>query len=592
MSDWQRTHTCGELRESHIGQTVVLNGWVNTYRSYNNQVFVDLRDRYGITQVVFESEDAELQKLANSVGREFVLSVTGVVAARLKGKENAKLSTGSVELKATAAKLLNGCPTPPFEITEFGTELANEDIRLQYRYLDLRRKSLQDTLILRHRLCKTIRDTLDAQGFLEVETPLLGKSTPEGARDYLVPSRVYHGEWFALPQSPQLYKQLLMVAGYDKYFQIARCLRDEDLRADRQPEFTQLDLEMSFVEMEDIFRVIESLAKSIFKECLGIEIPTPFPRMAYDEAMLKYGSDKPDLRYALEIVDVTSIAAKAEFKVFKDVLASGGVIRGLCAKGAANTFSNSDLKPGGKLSEHVGRYGAKGLAWMKVEADKLTGSIEKFFAPEVQAELRTAMKAEAGDVLLFVADKESVVCDALGALRTHLASLLKLYDPDAKVFNILWVVDFPSFMYDAEDKRWVANHHPFTAPRDEDLAHLDTDPGKVKAKAYDLVMNGYEVGGGSIRIHSPQVQSKVFQVLGMDEELAKSRFGFLLDALKFGAPPHGGIALGIDRWAMMLAGTTNIRDVIAFPKNAKARDLMTGAPAGVDNRQLKDLGLK
>ena len=592
MSDWQRTHTCGELRDSHIGQTVVLNGWVNTYRSYNNQVFVDLRDRYGVTQVVFESEDAELQKLANSVGREFVLSVTGVVAARLKGKENPKLSTGDIELKATGASVLNACPTPPFEITEFGNELANEDIRLQYRYLDLRRKSLQDTLILRHRLCKTIRDTLDAGGFLEVETPLLGKSTPEGARDYLVPSRVYHGEWFALPQSPQLYKQLLMVAGYDKYFQIARCLRDEDLRADRQPEFTQLDLEMSFVEMEDIFKVIEKLSQAIFKDCLDIDLPIPFPRMGYDEAMLKYGSDKPDLRYALEIVDVGSIAAKSEFKVFKDVLASGGVIRGLCAKGAATTFSNSDLKPGGKLSEQVGRYGAKGLAWMKVEGDKLTGSIEKFFPPEVQAELRTAMKAEPGDVLLFVADKENVVCDALGALRTHLASLLKLYDPDAKVFNILWVVDFPSFMYDPEDKRYVANHHPFTAPRDEDLPLLDTDPGKVKAKAYDLVMNGYEVGGGSIRIHSPVVQSKVFKVLGMDEELAKSRFGFLLDALKFGAPPHGGIALGIDRWAMMLAGTTNIRDVIAFPKNAKARDLMTGAPAGVDNRQLKDLGLK
>ncbi|WP_020473963.1 aspartate--tRNA ligase [Zavarzinella formosa] len=592
MSDWQRTHTCGELRESHIGQTVTLNGWVNTYRSYNNQVFVDLRDRYGVTQVVFESEDAELQKLANSVGREFVLSVTGAVAARLKGKENAKLATGAVELKASAAKVLNACPTPPFEITEFGNELANEDIRLQYRYLDLRRKTLQDTMILRHRLCKTIRDTLDAQGFLEVETPLLGKSSPEGARDYLVPSRVYHGEWFALPQSPQLYKQLLMVAGYDKYFQIARCLRDEDLRADRQPEFTQLDMEMSFIEMEDIFRVIENLSKAIFKDCLDIDIPTPFRRMGYDEAMLKYGSDKPDLRYALEIVDVGAVAAKSEFKVFKDVLASGGVIRGLCAKGAADKFSNSDLKPGGKLSEHVGRYGAKGLAWMKVEGDKLTGSIEKFFPAAVQQELRQVMNAESGDVLLFVADKESVVCDALGALRIHLASLLKLYDPDAKVFNILWVVDFPSFMYDAEDKRWVANHHPFTAPRDEDIPHLDTDPGKVKAKAYDLVMNGYEVGGGSIRIHSPVVQSKAFQVLGMDEETAKSRFGFLLDALKFGAPPHGGIALGIDRWVMMLAGTTNIRDVIAFPKNAKSRDLMTGAPAGVDNRQLKDLGLK
>ncbi len=592
MSDWQRTHTCGELRAAHVGQTVVLNGWVNTYRSYNNQVFVDLRDRYGITQVVFESEDADLQKLANGVSREFVLSVTGAVAPRLKGKENAKLATGAVEVKATAATVLNGCPTPPFEITEFGNELANEDVRLQYRYLDLRRKTLQDTLIQRHRLCKTIRDTLDAQGFLEVETPLLGKSSPEGARDYLVPSRVYHGEWYALPQSPQLYKQLLMVAGYDKYFQIARCLRDEDLRADRQPEFTQLDLEMSFVEMEDIFAVIENLSKAIFKACLDIDIPTPFPRMGYDEAMLKYGSDKPDLRYGLEIVDIGGVAAKADFKVFKEVLASGGVVRGLCAKGAADKFSNSDLKPGGKLSEHVGRYGAKGLAWMKVEGDKLTGSIEKFFPPAVQQELRQAMGAETGDVLLFVADTEGVACDALGALRAHLATLLKLYDPSASTFNVLWVVDFPSFMYDAEDKRWVANHHPFTAPRDADIPLLDSDPGKVRAKAYDLVMNGYEVGGGSIRIHRNDVQSRVFKMLGMEAAEAKARFGFLLDALQSGAPPHGGIALGIDRWCMILAGTTNIRDVIAFPKNKQARDLMSGAPAVVEARQLKDLGLK
>jgi aspartyl-tRNA synthetase len=592
MAEWQRTHTCGELRDSHIGQTVTLNGWVNIQRTYPNQVFIDLRDRYGITQLVFDADNKELYSLGESFGREFVISVTGVVAARGDKAQNPKLATGKVEVQVKTARVLNECPTPPFEVTEFGTELANEDLRLQYRYLDLRRKSLQDVLIMRHRLCKTIRDYLDEHGFLEVETPLLGKSAPEGARDYLVPSRMYHGEFYALPQSPQLYKQLLMVGGFDKYFQIARCLRDEDLRADRQPEFTQLDLEMSYVEMDDIFRVIEGLSAEIFQRCLGLTVPTPFMRMPYKEAMLKYGSDKPDLRFGMEIVDIGAIAAKTEFKVFKDVLGKGGVVRGLNAKGAATKFSNSDLKPGGKLSEQVGVYGAKGLAWMKVEGDKLTGSIEKFFPADVQAELRTAMNAENGDVLLFVADTEEVTCNALGGLRSHLGLLLKLYDPAAKDFKIFWVVDFPSFMHDSEENRWVANHHPFTAPRDEDLQYLESEPGRVYAKAYDLVMNGYEVGGGSIRIHNPQVQAQVFKSLGMDEESAKSRFGFLLDALKLGAPPHGGIALGIDRWAMMLASTTNIRDVIAFPKNAKGRDMMTGAPAEVEQRQLRDLGLK
>ena len=602
MAEWQRTHSCGDLREAQVGQTVILNGWINTLRSYNDQVFVDLRDRYGITQVVIEATEKELTEPAKEFSREYVLSVEGVVAARLPGKENAKISTGKIEVKAKKIHILNRCPTPPFEITEFGSELANEDLRLQYRFLDLRRKSLQDTIITRYRINKTIRDYLDEQGFLEVETPLLGKSTPEGARDYLVPSRLFHGEFYALPQSPQLYKQLLMVAGYDKYFQIARCLRDEDLRADRQPEFTQLDLEMSFVEMDDIFKVIEGLSVEIFKRCLNIEMKLPIPRLKYADVMLRYGSDKPDLRYGMEIIDVTEFASQADFKVFKDVIAVGGVVRGLCAKKASGTFSNTDLKPGGKLSEFVSRYGAKGLAWMKVDGDKLTGSIEKFFSPAIQQGIRTKMQAESGDVLLFVADQESVVCDALGALRQHVAILLKLYTnwwergensrPTADDFKLAWILDFPSFMYDAEDKRWVANHHPFTAPMDEHLQYLESDPGKVYAKAYDLVMNGYEVGGGSIRIHNPEVQSRVFTALGMDLENARQRFGFLLDALKFGAPPHGGIALGLDRWAMMLSGTTNIRDVIAFPKNQRGRDLMTGAPAVVDARQLKDLGLK
>jgi aspartyl-tRNA synthetase len=592
MADWQRTHTCGELREAHVGTTVTLNGWVHTYRDHNQFVFIDLRDRYGITQVVFEPDrGAELFAAARELRSEWVISVRGKVAHRLPGKENPDLDTGAVEVKVEELRVLNRCPKMPFEITEFGDDLAGEEKRLEYRYLDLRRQSLQETLILRHRLCKVIRDHLDARGFLEIETPLLGRSTPEGARDYLVPSRVWPGEWYALPQSPQLYKQLLMVAGYDRYFQIARCLRDEDLRADRQPEFTQLDLEMSFVEQDDVLAVIEGLTAEIFRRCIGVEIPTPLRRLSYAEAMLTYGSDKPDLRYGLEIVDVTDLADQTEFRVFRDVVAAGGRVRGLNAKGAAGRFSNTDLKPKGKLSAFVEQYGAKGLAWFKVEGGKLTSTIEKFVPAAVQDALRQRLGAEDGDLLLFVADSEATVCAALGALRAHLASVLKLYDPDGKNFAITWVVDFPMFVWDDEEKRWAANHHPFTAPKDEDLAILESDPGRVKAKAYDLVINGYECGGGSVRIHTEAVQQRIFRILGMDQEQQMRRFGFLLDALRLGAPPHGGIALGIDRWAMMLAGTTNIRDVIAFPKNQKARDLMTSAPSEVERRQLKELGL-
>jgi aspartyl-tRNA synthetase len=621
MAEWQRTHTCGEIRESHIGQTVTLNGWVLITRNFPNQVFVDLRDRYGLTQVVFEDGDAAMFAEANKVGREYVLSVTGVVRKRVPGKERADIGTGQVELEGKTLRILNASPPLPFSITEFpDEELANEDIRLQYRYLDLRRRSIQKVLVLRHRISKIIRDYMDSHGFLEMETPLLGKSTPEGARDYLVPSRVFNGEYFALPQSPQLYKQLLMISGYDRYFQLARCLRDEDLRADRQPEFTQLDVEMSFVEREDVLKVMEGLAAELLQQCLGVTIQLPLPRLSYAEAMLRYGSDKPDLRFGMEIADISDIATASEFGVFKNAVAAGGVVRGLNAKDAATKFSNSDLKPGGKLSEFVAQYKAKGLAWMKFEAGKFTGSIEKFFSDELKAKLIERMGVANGDVVLFVADKEDVVCDSLGALRSHLASVLKLYKNwwDAKAehdaieekaakqekrspkpfvakpeqFQLLWVLDFPMFGWDADEKRWAAMHHPFTAPMDEDVPNLDTDPGKVRAKAYDMVMNGYEVGGGSIRIHRNDVQTKVFKLLGMELDEAKKRFGFLLDALQSGAPPHGGIALGLDRWCMILAGTTNIRDVIAFPKNQKARDLMTGAPASVDARQLKELGLK
>jgi aspartyl-tRNA synthetase len=587
-----------------------LSGWTNTSRAYNDQVFVDLRDRYGLTQVVFEADSPDLFRSAQEIRGEWVLSVRGTVRERLPDKHNPKLATGDVEVLAQDLQILSRCPTTPFEVRSVplegqlmgDPELANEDLRLQYRYLDLRRPGLQRTLAVRHRLNKVIRDYLDRQGFLEIETPLLGRSTPEGARDYLVPSRIFTGQWYALPQSPQLYKQLLMVAGYDRYFQIAHCLRDEDLRADRQPEFTQLDLELSFAEMDDVFGVIEGLVAEIFRQCVGVGIPLPVPRLRYDDVMLRYGSDKPDLRYGLEIADVSDLAGRSEFKVFRDVLAASGAVRVLTATGAAERFSNTELKPGGKLAEFVAGFGAKGLAWMKVEAAKLAGGIEKFFPPPLQQELRQRVKASPGDLLLFVADKEDVVAQALGNLRTHLAATLKLVDPAKKDFKVAWVVDFPSFVWDKDEKRWAANHHPFTSPQDEfldllrtvsaeDLARPDGPLAKVKAKAYDLVINGYEAAGGSIRIHNPEVQASLFRVLGMTPEQARQRFGFLLDALSYGAPPHGGIAMGLDRMTMLLAGTTNIRDVIAFPKNQKARDLMTGAPAPVDPKQLKELGL-
>jgi aspartyl-tRNA synthetase len=601
MAEWRRTHTCGELRQEHVGQTVVLNGWANSYRAYPDQVFVDLRDRYGLTQVVLESDHPDVFAVAGEIRDEWVLAVRGKVRERLPGKHNPKLATGDIEVLAEELIVLNRCPTPPFQVmsipleTGFGDpDLAGEDLRLQYRYLDLRRPSLQRTIALRHRLNKVIRDYLDAERFLEVETPLLGRSTPEGARDYLVPSRIWQDEktakpfWYALPQSPQLYKQLLMVAGYDRYFQIARCLRDEDLRADRQPEFTQLDLEMSFVEQDDVLVLIERLIAEIFQKCAGATIPLPLPRLPYEQAMLLYGSDKPDLRFGLEILELSDLADKTTFKVFQDAVSSGGKIRGLNVTGGADKFSRKGLD---QLTEFVGQYGAKGLAWLKVEAEKFTSPIEKFLPADVQTTLRQRCNAAAGDLLLIVADKEDVVCQSLGNLRTHLASSLGLIDPARREFKAAWVVDFPSFIWDDEEKRWAANHHPFTAPRDEDLPILESEPAKVRAKAYDLVINGYEAGGGSIRIHNPDVQARMFAQLGMSPEQARQRFGFLLDALKFGAPPHGGIALGLDRLTMILAGTTNIRDVLAFPKNQKARDLMTGAPAPVDGKQLRELGL-
>jgi aspartyl-tRNA synthetase len=599
MTPWRRTHTCGELRESHIGQSVTLNGWVNTSRTHANQVFIDLRDRYGLTQIVLDAQDsAELFAVGEGVRSEWVLSVTGKVRARLPGAANPKLATGAIEVEAFELRILNRCPNPPFEVHSVPLEggtlgdppvLAGEDLRLKNRFLDLRRAPLQRTLAMRHRLNKVIRDYLDTKGFLEIETPLMGRSTPEGARDYLVPSREFPGEWYALPQSPQIYKQLLMVAGYDKYFQIAHCMRDEDLRADRQPEFTQLDLEMSFVEQDDVLGVIEGLTAEIFGRCLGLTIPLPLQRLQYADAMLRYGSDKPDLRYAMEIAEVSDIAAKMEMPHYREALAGGGCIRGLNAKGVAEKFSRKILD---NLAEKYRGAGGTMLVYVKVEADKVSSSIAKVLTPEIQAELLQRLGGAPGDLLLIGAGcSADATAQAMGALRQQVAQHLNLVDPTKKDFRVAWVVAFPSFTWDEEEKRWAANHHPFTAPRDEDLAILESEPGKVRAKAYDLVINGYEIGGGSIRIHDPEVQSRMFRMLGMSDEQAKQRFGFLLDALKYGAPPHGGLALGLDRMTMMLAGTANIRDVIAFPKNQRARDLMTGAPAQVDAKQLKELGL-
>ncbi len=587
MAGYRRSHTCGELRTTHVGETVTLCGWVDVRRDHGGLVFIDLRDRYGVTQVKFlPSQGKGMFETATKLGREFVIAVTGKVENRPEGNRNPKLPTGEVEVVVTEVILLNESALPPFEITNIEEDLASEDLRLKYRFLDLRRPAMQQTLILRHKLNKIVHRYFDRLGFIEIETPMLGKSTPEGARDYLVPSRVHHGLWYALPQSPQLYKQIMMVAGYDKYYQIARCLRDEDLRANRQPEFTQLDMEMSFVEREDVLQVIEGLTQEVFGELIGVNVPTPFPRLSYTQAMLKYGSDKPDLRFGLEIVELSEWAATTEFKVFRSALAAQGCVRGLCVTAAAEQFSRKGIE---QLEEHAKRYGAKGLAWAKVEADKLNSSIEKFIPAPAQAALRQKMGAKPGDLLLFVADKEETVCAALGAVRTHLGTHLKLFPPRACHFA--WVLDFPLFMWDPEENRWVANHHPFTSPMDEDIPLLTTQPEKARAKAYDLVINGDECGGGSIRIHRPDVQQQVFNLLGIPPESAQKRFGFLLDALKYGAPPHGGIALGLDRWVMMLAGLSNIRDCIAFPKTQKAMDLMTGAPSAVDAKQLKELGL-
>lgn len=582
-----RTHTCGELRPEHIGQTVTLAGWVDSYRDHGRGLFVDLRDRYGKTQIVFAPEAGdELLEQARGLRAEFVVAVTGVVALRPAGTANPKLPTGEVELRARSMQVLNPSLTPP--VQPGAKEVPGEDLRLKYRYLDLRRPEMQRTLILRHRIIKTMRDYFDEHGFIEIETPMLGRSTPEGARDYLVPSRIHPGKFYALPQSPQLYKQILMVAGYDRYVQVARCFRDEDLRADRQPEFTQLDLEMSFVTADDVMNMIDGLMARLAQTILNRTLQLPLPRMTYDEAMERYGHDAPDLRFGMELIDATDLAAASELRVFREAAAAGRRVRGLNAPQAAARYSRKALD---ELAETARGFGAKGLIWFKVEeGPTLASPSAKNLGPGIESRLIERMQARPGDLLLFVADRFEITCKALYGLRRQLGEALQLYEPGT--LHCSWVVEFPMFARDEETGGWTAMHHPFTAPRPQDLELLATDPGRCRAQAYDLVINGYEAGGGTIRIHDNRIQQQVFGLLGIDAQAARERFGFLLEALQYGAPPHGGIALGIDRVVMLFAGLDNIRDCIAFPKTQRATDLMTEAPGEVEPRQLEELHVR
>ena len=582
----KRTHKCTELSEKNIGEKVTVMGWVNRRRDLGGLLFVTLRDISGILQIVFNNEtDPALFLKAGQLKSEYVIAVTGTVAMRSPEAINPKMKTGTIEVIAEDVRILSEAETPPIYIEE--NLDANESIRLKYRYLDLRRPDMQRNLILRHRLAKIARDYFSEKGFLEIETPMLTRSTPEGARDYLVPSRVHPGKFYALPQSPQLFKQLLMVAGFDRYFQIVRCFRDEDLRADRQPEFTQIDLEMSFVNAEDVMEVNEGFIKKVFKELKGIDIETPLPRLTYKEAMERYGSDKPDIRFGLELVDVSDLIAGCGFKVFSQAVEEGGSVRAINGKGCSK-FSRKEIDA---LNEHVKTYRAKGLAWIAVEENGLRSSITKFFKQAELDAILARVQAEPGDLIFFVADsKNEIVFDALGHLRLELARKLELTSKDD--YKLLWITEFPLLEYDEEEKRWVAKHHPFTSPMDEDIEFLETDPGRVRAKAYDMIINGNEVGGGSIRIHSQDLQSRMFKVLGFSKEQAWARFGFLLDAFKYGTPPHGGLAYGFDRLVMILAGAESIRDVIAFPKVQNASDLMTNAPDVVDSKQLEELSIK
>ncbi|EMQ1326653.1 aspartate--tRNA ligase [Staphylococcus aureus] len=583
----KRTTYCGLVTEAFLGQEITLKGWVNNRRDLGGLIFVDLRDREGIVQVVFNPAfSEEALKIAETVRSEYVVKVQGTVTKRDPETVNPKIKTGQVEVQVTNIKVINKSETPPFSINEENVNV-DENIRLKYRYLDLRRQELAQTFKMRHQITRSIRQYLDDEGFFDIETPVLTKSTPEGARDYLVPSRVHDGEFYALPQSPQLFKQLLMISGFDKYYQIVKCFRDEDLRADRQPEFTQVDIEMSFVDQEDVMQMGEEMLKKVVKEVKGLEINGAFPRMTYKEAMRRYGSDKPDTRFEMELIDVSQLGRDMDFKVFKDTVENDGEIKAIVAKGAAEQYTRKDMDA---LTEFVNIYGAKGLAWVKVVEDGLTGPIGRFFETENVETLLTLTGAEAGDLVMFVADKPNVVAQSLGALRVKLAKELGLID-ETKL-NFLWVTDWPLLEYDEDAKRYVAAHHPFTSPKEADIAKLGTAPEEAEANAYDIVLNGYELGGGSIRIHDGELQEKMFEVLGFTKEQAQEQFGFLLDAFKYGAPPHGGIALGLDRLVMLLTNRTNLRDTIAFPKTASATCLLTNAPGEVSDKQLEELSLR
>jgi aspartyl-tRNA synthetase len=585
LGDWKRTHYCGQLSAADIGREVCLMGWVMRRRDHGGLIFIDLRDREGIVQLALDPDrDPEAHAKADRVRNEYVVAIFGTVSPRPEGTVNTRMATGEVEVEVRELRILNTAKTPPFMIDDFG-EVA-ENIRLKHRFLDLRRPTLQQNLMLRHRVARTVRTYLDGEGFLEIETPVLTKSTPEGARDYLVPSRVNPGTFYALPQSPQLFKQLLMVSGFDRYCQIVKCFRDEDLRADRQPEFTQIDCEMSFVNRDDVLAVMEGMIATVFREALEVDVELPMRRMTYAEAMERFGVDNPDLRFGLELRDISAIVDGCGFKVFTDALYGGGLVKAMNAKGCG-TFSRKEMDD---LTDFVKIYGAKGLAYVKVTAEGWQSPIAKFFSAEEMAEIDKVLVAEPGDLLLFSADNFRVANESLGRLRVHLGHKLGLTRKDN--FQFVWVTDFPLLEWDGETRRHVAVHHPFTAPMDEDLSLLDTDPGKARAKAYDLVLNGSEIGGGSIRIHDQAIQSRMFDLMGIGKEEAQEKFGFLLDALEFGAPPHGGIAFGLDRLVMILTGSDSIRDVIAFPKTQKATCLMSEAPGVVDEKQLRELSIR
>lgn len=585
LGDWKRSCYCGEPRVDGVGRELILGGWVQRRRDHGGLIFVDLRDRSGVIQVVFNPEiDPASHEKAKQIRSEDVLAVRGSLTKRPPETVNRELSTGEVELSVRELRLLNASQVPPFLI-EDETD-ANENTRLKYRYLDLRRPQSLGHLLLRYRMTKKIRDYLDSKGFIEVETPVLTKSTPEGARDYLVPSRIYPGKFYALPQSPQLFKQILMVGGLDRYFQIVRCFRDEDLRADRQPEFTQLDMEMSFVQPEDVINMVEGMMAVLFKELKGIELKRPFPRLSWEETRSRYGTDKPDLRFSLELIDFSSAFKGSQVKVFSGAIEKGGLVKGIRVAGGAN-LSRKELDD---LTAFVGQYGAKGLAWIKFTEGDWQSPIAKFLSEKERGEILSLTRAKSGDILFFVADEPKVVYEALANLRLHLGEKLGLILE--KDYSLLWVVDFPLLEYDPEEKRHVSVHHPFTAPLEEDLPLLEKEPLKVRSKAYDLVLNGVEIGGGSVRIHQVELQKQMLGLLGIGPEEAKEKFGFFLEALGFGAPPHGGIAFGIDRMAMILSGARSLRDVIAFPKSQRAVCLLTDAPSSVDAKQLKELGIK